>query len=600
VLIIVVRGPPINSPLKAKAFGLCAIRNVTRIVAMRQPRKSTFARPGHSYLTRRGNSFTFQIRVPRDLDPDSSIAPIRVTLGPMMIREARRQAKCLAGLAEIAFRRLRTPEMSETQLPEPEKARAPATTAFLSIGGDGYLLGDATDSFVRSLVGLRMRLNSGKPDQGDSLGGKLDRAEDDLRRKSRLPPRGFSPTSPAGPDANQATMTVLMSIAAGQAAMGSELAKLTEERRMSAGPLFSEASAAYCEDLASANGADDKEITYLRHRTKVFIKLIGDKPVTAYTAKDLKYFVNEISYLPPNISKQENYNIDNVLKYISDGKKLNGQRMGQSTLFNNYLGKVRTILKAGCEEIGATFTLQGLRIRVPKGVPPPTNKLMLDYEQLEKLFRTGISSGNFINAILPLSGFVTGRRLGLLAFLRREDILPFAGVQMIASRPLVKINGIWTAVPFKTTESLNYFVLHEIFDRVGLIDFWKSLGPGYIFEELHEGRILDPADALQKRMGRLYDIAGVDRKIFRAFHGLRHSKINEDRLLKIDQRVTRLQVGHELLDAHEKYGLKQLNAVELKEVACAKLPDAIDWRMFEGLDFQKLSLHRVTRGRPTS
>jgi hypothetical protein len=139
---------------------------------------------------------------------------------------------------------------------------------------------------------------------------------------------------------------------------------------------------------------------------------------------------------------------------------------------------------------------------------------------------------------------VTGRRLGLLAFLRREDLISYSGVRMIASRPLAQVDGVWTTVPFKTTESLNYFVLHEIFDRIGLIDFWKSLGPGYVFEELHEGRINDPADAVQKRMGRLFDSADVDRKIFRTFRGLRHSKINEDRLLKIDQRVTRLQVGH--------------------------------------------------------
>ena len=84
--------------------------------------------------------------------------------------------------------------------------------------------------------------------------------------------------------------------------MRSEIVNLTKERA-NVGALFSEASAAYCEDLSNANGADDKELTYLRHRTKVFLKLIGDKPVTAYPAKDLKHFVQEISYLPPNISE---------------------------------------------------------------------------------------------------------------------------------------------------------------------------------------------------------------------------------------------------------------------------------------------------------
>jgi hypothetical protein len=57
-------------------------------------------------LTRRGNSLAFQIRFPRDVDLDSSLAPIRVTLGPLPIREARGKVKRLAGLAELAFDRL--------------------------------------------------------------------------------------------------------------------------------------------------------------------------------------------------------------------------------------------------------------------------------------------------------------------------------------------------------------------------------------------------------------------------------------------------------------------------------------------------------------
>jgi hypothetical protein len=60
------------------------------------------SRRGASYLTRRGNSLAFQIRFPRDVDPDSSLAPIRVTLGPLPLREARRKVKRLAGLAELA------------------------------------------------------------------------------------------------------------------------------------------------------------------------------------------------------------------------------------------------------------------------------------------------------------------------------------------------------------------------------------------------------------------------------------------------------------------------------------------------------------------
>jgi hypothetical protein len=62
--------------------------------------------------------------------------------------------------------------------------------------------------------------------------------------------------------------TVLEDIAAGQAAMAdrqaalvAELTQMVAEARATQGPLFSEASAAYRDELARANGEDDKRPT---------------------------------------------------------------------------------------------------------------------------------------------------------------------------------------------------------------------------------------------------------------------------------------------------------------------------------------------------
>ena len=398
--------------------------------------------------------------------------------------------------------------------------------------------------------------------------------------------------------------TVLDDIAAGQAAIAdrqaalvAELAQMVGEARAKQGPLFSEASTAYRDELARANGEDDKELGYLLHRTKIFIELIGDKPVTAYTKANLVDFVYEVRHLPPNISKtQADYDIKNVRKYIEMGKKSGDPGLSQSTLINNYLGKVKTILKSGCESVGVPFALEDIKIRIPKDVPLPKQKLLLDYAAMNRLIRAGVETGNFTAAMLPLFGFVSGRRIGQIAWLRREDIFQLNGVWVAAPQSVVKSGGAWDCVPFKTGESLKIFVLHDIFDQKGVIAYLKSLGPGFVFEELHMGK-KDPADTAQKRMARVYDKAEVDREIFKAFHGLRHSKINHDREIKMPERVSRLQVGHELGDDHTKYGLQQLSASELRTVAHAPLPDEIDWTVFDGLDFAKMAANRVTRGR---
>lgn len=55
------------------------------------------------HLWLRGNSWTFQIRIPADLADRFGHTPVRVALGPLGAREARRRARALGGHAEVAF-----------------------------------------------------------------------------------------------------------------------------------------------------------------------------------------------------------------------------------------------------------------------------------------------------------------------------------------------------------------------------------------------------------------------------------------------------------------------------------------------------------------
>ena len=375
------------------------------------------------------------------------------------------------------------------------------------------------------------------------------------------------------------------------------LMALEEAEKCKQGPLFSAASEDYCDELLAAGEENAKEVNYLRHRTSVFIAIVGDKPVTSYTKYDLQTFVNEVCWLPPNISKSSSYDIANVLEYIDENKTKNGIPLARNTLEANYLSRIKTILKSGCESIGVPFALAMARIRIPKSAPGPKQRLLPDHAALTKLFRAGVNSGNFVNALLPLFGFVTGRRLGLLVFLCREDIQRYHDSWIITPREFFLDNGRWKKVPLKTEQSRKYFVLHDIFEEIGLIEYLQKQGSGFIFEELHAATIRNPADTAQKRMKRLYEEADIDRKVYGTFHALRHAKINEDRELAIDSRTTRLQVGHELRDVHENYG-GQLRRSEIQAIARAALPKDVDLNSFKALDFEKLAANKITRGRP--
>lgn len=65
------------------------------------------------HLTKRGDAFLFQIRLPRDLDPLTLSSPIRVNLGCLPRRAAQRAARLLGAAASLAFERARSEAMGK-------------------------------------------------------------------------------------------------------------------------------------------------------------------------------------------------------------------------------------------------------------------------------------------------------------------------------------------------------------------------------------------------------------------------------------------------------------------------------------------------------
>ena len=379
--------------------------------------------------------------------------------------------------------------------------------------------------------------------------------------------------------------------------LATEMRAFKASQEPKVGPLFSVAADAYYDEMVTTRGPHHDELKYIRHRKAVFIAVCGDRPVTAYTASDIQHFMNRARFLAPNQCKLPGYDIAHVLDYIAEAETTGALGLAESTLTNNYVAKVLTIIRAACNAADLPYMLGGRRLKVPKGVPKPKAKFLVDHAAANRLFAAASESGLLAETMLPLLGYLTGRRLGLLAFVRGEDIHQHDGVWVVTPRDIVRDDqGTWVTVPFKTGESLTSFVLHDLLVRIGFVD-WARGQRGFIFSSLHETQ--DPADTASKRMCRLYDKAEIDRKIYKMFHGLRHAKINRDRDLGIASRTTRLQVGHELIDVHDAYGGAQMRRSELHTIAYAELPPEIDFAVFAGLDFNRLAAARSGRGRPT-
>ena len=181
---------------------------------------------------------------------------------------------------------------------------------------------------------------------------------------------GLPPAPRAGEDVTTSRILAAIDTLREQGeATARELRILKTAQDPKVGPLFSLAADRYYDEMATAHGAHHADLKSVLHRKTVFIAICGDRPVTDYTAADIQTFMNRVRFLVPNQSKQPGYDIGRVLEYIAEAEAAGTPGIAQSTLVNNYVGKIKTIIKAACDAADLPYTLGGKRLKVPKGVP---------------------------------------------------------------------------------------------------------------------------------------------------------------------------------------------------------------------------------------
>ncbi|MDR7029832.1 hypothetical protein [Rhizobium rosettiformans] len=159
----------------------------------------------------------------------------------------------------------------------------------------------------------------------------------------------------------------------------------------------------------------------------------------------------------------------------------------------------------------------------------------------------------------------------------------------------MEINDVWQRVPVKTEESLKFFVLHDFFREIGFIEWAKRQGNNFLFPDLT--RLADPAKSASSYMQRLFEKAGIEKGNREVFHSLRGGNIEEMRSNKIDDRARLMQAGHALgHDEHSRYGFAAVGEDHAFEIAFAQLRAKVDFSVFKGLNFDRLSRNRRQKG----
>ena len=368
-------------------------------------------------------------------------------------------------------------------------------------------------------------------------------------------------------------------------------------------PLFSQIEDEYI-SIRENGGASAGTISTARWRTHVFKTLAGDRPIDRYMPIDLQNYVNELQYLPLQFSRKGDQTEELLAMGIHAAIARNKtehcyEPIALKTMQDGYVQIVRAIIHTATGLHRLRDPFQDFRVRWPDNAKPSVKRESIDYETLDRVFRLGVDSGYLDDALLGPLCLLSTRRIGILPWIRGSDFDTKHGVDIIRVNGIVfdKKGGIYRRVPYKTDESLRFFVLHSAFRKWGFVDWAIEQGDNFLFRMLQACK--DPSDTASDRINKLLKKGGAAGMNIEVGQSLRHG--GKDMLIEedVDTQTTRLQMGHRASDPHAGYGTRaELRRKQCQELANFELPREIDWSMFEGLDFEAMASRPRQVGRP--
>lgn len=598
-------------------------------------------RPCGLYLVRSDGIYLFQIRLPKRIGGRSASRPIRLSLGAVSHQQARELADALAALARRAFKEI---EKKMAGYEGPDLAHIVSGFSNEDIPADDWpfefatliLKGGLFDlreparlptpqeakglKLMRGLVRIGQQVSakqSGQPyeeliaDNAEMLAARHIAKYDEQAEPVTLPTHLYSSTQMSVAPAPQmpvvpAPTVVVPPVAPSIKRSGKgPIARLETpafkedrrsiERRPSTKPLFSQVASEYLTLRESGKSRKNGDIETAEVRLNLFVELIGDHPVDSYTPTDLQAYIELLKYWPaqpkhrdPNLTARE---------IIAQNHTLHLETLALKTMKEGYVAVVKSAFNSGTTTYDYANPVANAKLVYPDSARDSVATEPLSDKKVELLLKTGVETGMLDNAMLPLLGLLTGRRLGLLIHLQGSDFRDkYDGVWVAQTGGIVFIDGVWRRVPYKTNASTSFFVLHNFLVEIGFPQWAKAQGSKFIFKELI--RLADPSRSASSYMGRLFELAGIKEVRQETFHSLRGGYIASSGDEGIEARDRKLQTGHELgADEHELYGFKSLSETKARQIANMPLSRKIDLSPYRGLDFDKLAAAERGRGR---
>lgn len=351
-------------------------------------------------------------------------------------------------------------------------------------------------------------------------------------------------------------------------------------------PLLSVASADVVKDRADALGEDSGYPNKLRNATRAWILVFGDREVDEYKPSQLQVFANKLQDLPRNWAVTPRYknmsydeviaDIDSAEKRAIDAKVQPPKRFSRTNI-KEYARQVAYIFNAiRADHPNRVHDFQRAPLTMPREARAPTSRGSVEVADQNAWFKFAATKRRPEDKYLPLLGALTGARLSELVYLQAGDVQKLYGelcLNLIDDSSGDLAND--RKRPLKTGVSKRLIVLHRVIAETDFPAYASSLSKdAWLWPRLH--RVARPHRTASQRMNRQMQAIGIHKPYETVFHSLRHGVKDWHLDANVDDRTSRLQVGHSFKDVDQSYGSKRLRDIEFARLATLPLPEGLD------------------------
>ena len=315
-------------------------------------------------------------------------------------------------------------------------------------------------------------------------------------------------------------------------------------------------------DRKKVEGKSIKEIGSDNKILEEFVEIVGDFDFSRVTKKEVSYYIDVQTKLPPNRKKSQKYR-DLTIKQVME-LNLSQKETQTPQNINKRLSKLSVFGNWGVRQgLLLTNPFSGMKFLVKK---QPNRRQPFTTDDLKKILKPETYLNwtiNFehpytihkVNNTLPyywvfLLGIFSGMRTNEMCQLRLSD--------------LKKVDKIWFMfvedsenTKVKTESSIRKIPLHPQLIELGFIDYVGNLRKKKktrVFWELREDR-----DGFASKVSRHYNekflpAIGVWEKHKKVLYCTRHTFINKLYSEKVDENVIKTLVGHEKEFTMKHYG----------------------------------------------